>query len=178
MRRIIFALFAVLLCVAARAEIKPGDVPPDDLGKTRAGQSISVSSLHGKVVVISFWATWCRYCLKEMPVLASLQALATQRNLALQVVSIDSKEERRTFLNSARVLQPGLPGLLLTWDRDGKIGEPYGASKGIPVMVMLHRNGTVAHVHVGYGEDMLDDLVAEINGLLAEPAPAAVASVR
>jgi thiol-disulfide isomerase/thioredoxin len=176
MRRIMFALLAALLCVAARAEIQPGDVPPDDLGKTRDGQAISVSSLHGKVVVVSFWATWCGYCMKEMPVLASLQALATQRNLSLQVVSVDSKEDRKIFVNAARILHPRLPGLLLTWDRDGEIGKPYGASKGIPVMVMLHRDGTVAHVHVGYGEDMLDDLVAEINALLAEPAPAAVAS--
>ena len=34
-------------------------------------------------------------------------------------------------------------------------------------MMMLHRGGTVAHVHVGYGENMLDGLVEEINALLA-----------
>jgi hypothetical protein len=116
--------------------------------------------------------------MKEMPVLANLQELATQRKLALQVVSVDSQEERKVFVNAARVLHPRLPDLLLTWDRDGKIGDPYGASKGIPVMVMLHRDGTVAHVHVGYGEDMLNDLVAEINALLAEPVPATVAAAR
>lgn len=176
MRRIMFALFAMLLCFAAQAEIKPGDVPPDALGKTRDGQAITVSSLHGKAVVISFWATWCGYCMKEMPVLVNLQTVATQRKLALQVVSVDSEEERAVFVRAARALQPQLPGLLLTWDGDGKIGEPYGANHSIPVMVMLHRDGTVAHVHVGYGEDMLDTLVAEINALLAEPAPPAVAS--
>jgi thiol-disulfide isomerase/thioredoxin len=176
MRRIMVAMFVVLFCAAAQAEIKPGDVPPDHLGRTRDGQFIDASSLHGKVVVISFWATWCKYCMKEMPVLANLQTLATQKNLSLQVVSVDSQEERRIFVNSVRVLQPRLPGLLLTWDRDGSIGAPYGADKGIPVMVMLHRDGTVAHVHVGYGEDMLDTLVTEINTLLAEPMPATVAS--
>ncbi|WP_158882217.1 TlpA disulfide reductase family protein [Rhodanobacter sp. L36] len=175
MRRITIALFATLFCISASAMIKPGDVPPNDLGRTRDNQSITVSSLHGKVVVISFWATWCGYCMKEMPVLANLQELATQKNLALQVVSVDSKEDRKIFANAARVLHPGLPDLLLTWDRYGRIGEPYGASKGIPVMVMLHRDGTVAHVHVGYGEDMLDSLVSEINALLAEPVPATVA---
>ena len=46
-------------------------------------------------------------------------------------------------------------------------GKPYGSDKGIPVMVMPRRDGTVAHVHVGYGEDMLDTLVGEINELLA-----------
>ena len=171
MRRIVVALLATLLCMAAQARIKVGDMPPDDLGKTRDGQPLSVAALHGKVVVISFWATWCGYCMKEMPVLAGLQTVATQKNLPLQVVSINSKESRDVFVRSARMLEPRLPGLLLSWDRYGRIGEPYGTDKGIPVMVMLHRDGTVAHVHIGYGEDMLDGLVAEINALLSEPAP-------
>jgi thiol-disulfide isomerase/thioredoxin len=178
MRRIGVALLGLLLCFAAQAGMKPGDTPPDALGTTQAGQAVSVSSLHGKVVVISFWATWCGYCMKEMPVLANLQQLATERGLPLQVVSIDSEEPRDVFVRSSRTLRRSLPGLLITWDRDGALGKPYGADKGIPVMVMLHRDGSVAHVHVGYGEDMLDSLVAEINALLGEPppAPAAVAA--
>jgi thiol-disulfide isomerase/thioredoxin len=173
MRRIGFALLGLMPCFAARAEIKPGDTPPDALGKPLDGPALSVSSLHGKVVVISFWATWCGYCMKEMPVLAGLQSLATERGLPLQVVAIDSKEGRDTFTRSTRLLKKHLPGLLITWDRDGKIGEPFGANRTIPVMVMLHRDGTVAHVHVGYGEDELDGLIAEINQLLTEPAPPA-----
>jgi hypothetical protein len=51
---------------------------------------------------------------------------------------------------------------LISRDRDGKVGAPYGTAGGIPVMVMLHRDGNVANIHVGYGEDMLDSLVAEI----------------
>ncbi len=169
MRRIAFALLGLWLCFTTHAAIAPGEMPPDALGTTQQGQVITVSSLHGKVVVISFWATWCGYCMKEMPVLASLQDLATQRRLPLQVVSIDYKESRQTFVRASRALRPKLPNLLITWDRDGDMGKPYGV-KGIPVMVMLHRDGSVAHVHIGYGEDMLDTLVAEINALLNEPA--------
>ncbi|OOG45745.1 TlpA disulfide reductase family protein [Rhodanobacter sp. C01] len=171
MRRIAFALLGLMFCVAARAQVRPGDTPPDALGSTLGGPAVTVSSLHGKVVVISFWATWCGYCMKEMPVLAGLQTLATQRGLSLQVVAVDSKEDHDTFAHSARVLRKRLPGLLITWDRTGAIGKPYSSDKGIPVMVMLHRDGTVAHVHVGYGEDMLDSLVSEINDLLVEPLP-------
>jgi len=170
MRRIGVVLLGLMLCFSARAEIQPGETPPDALGTTQHGEVVSVSSLHGKVVVISFWATWCGYCMKEMPVLANLQSLATERNLPLQVVSINSRESRDVFVRSSRALRKSLPGLLITWDSDGAIGKPYDADKAIPVMVMLHRDGTVAHVHVGYGEDMLDSLVAEINALLAEPA--------
>lgn len=169
MRRLAVALLALTLSFASHAAIAPGDTPPDALGTTQRGDVVTISSLHGKVVVISFWATWCGYCMKEMPVLANLQALATKRHLPLQVVSIDYQESRRTFVKASRALRPKLPDLLITWDRDGDIGKPYGV-KGIPVMVMLHRDGSVAHVHIGYGEDMLDTLVEEINDLLNEPA--------
>ena len=178
MRRMAMALFGLLLCCGAAAsdkpKLQPGDTPPDSLGTTRRGQDVTVSSLHGKIVVISFWATWCGYCMEEIPVLAKLQALATQRGLPLQVVAVNHREDRDTFVRTSRVLHRSLPELLVTWDRDGAIGKPYGVS-GIPVMVMLHRDGSIAHVHVGYGADMLDTLVAEINALLIEPPPASVA---
>jgi len=170
MRRIAAVLLGLMFCVAAHAHVQPGDTPPDALGTTQDGRAVTVSSLHGKVVVVSFWATWCGYCMKEMPVLANLQSLATQRGLPLQVVTVNYREDRRVFVNTVRALRPRLPGLLMTWDRDGALGRPYGSDKGIPVMVMLRGDGTVAHVHVGYGEDMLDTLVGEINELLAGTA--------
>ncbi|HEV7122400.1 MAG TPA: TlpA disulfide reductase family protein [Rhodanobacter sp.] len=172
---VLVAMMALQCCFAANAGIKPGDTPPDSLGTTLDGQTVSLASLHGKVVVISFWATWCGYCMKEMPVLAGLQSLATARKLPLQVVSVDYRETHDTFRHSVRVLQKRLPNLLISWDRRGTIGAPYGTAGGIPVMVMLHRDGTVASIHIGYGEDMLESLVAEINGLLNEPAPASKA---
>ncbi|HZX72486.1 MAG TPA: TlpA disulfide reductase family protein [Rhodanobacter sp.] len=179
MRKIAIAVLALLFCcnavAAGRSGLKPGETPPDMLGTTLRGQDVTISSLHGKVVVISFWATWCSYCMQEMPVLAKMQALATQRGLPLQVVAVNHREERKIFVRASRALHKNLPELLLTWDRNGKIGKPYGVS-GIPVMVMLHRDGTIAHVHVGYGEDMLPTLVSEINALLAEQ-PMATASI-
>jgi Thiol-disulfide isomerase and thioredoxins len=172
MRRIVAAFFAMFFVAAAHAAIHPGEVAPDALGHTQNGHEVTVSSLRGNVVVISFWATWCGYCMKELPILAGIQAQASAHHLALQVVAVDHKEDHDVFRKSARLLQSRLPNLLVTWDREGAIGRPFGADKEIPVMVLLHRNGTVAYVHVGYGEDMLDTIVSEINRLLAEPQSA------
>lgn len=174
MRRLGAVLFTLFLGFAAHAQLRPGSTPPDDLGRTLSGTQIDASALQGKVVVISFWATWCGYCMKELPVLANLQDFASKRHVGLQVVSVDYKEDRRTFDHAARTLQKHLPTLLVTWDQHGAIGRPYGVDHGIPVMVMLHRNGTVAQIHVGYGEDMLPSLVDEINTLLAEPVPPSI----
>lgn len=178
MRRTIIMLIAMLYCCGATARVQPGDTPPDALGSTFGGNPVSLATLHGKVVVISFWASWCGYCMQELPVLAKLQLVAAERKLPLQVVSVNYREDHDTFLRTARLLRKRLPSLMLSWDRDGHVGKPYGTSGGIPVMVMLHRDGTVAQVHIGYGADMLDSLLAEINELLREPAPAVAALAR
>jgi len=169
LRKIGLALLGLTLCFGARAAVQPGDTAPPALGSDLHGHELSVPALRGKVVVLSFWATWCGYCMKEIPVLASMQNVADHKHLPLQVVLINYQEDRNVFRHTSGVLRKQAPGVVTTWDRHGEIGKPYGADGGIPVMVMLRGDGTVAHVHVGYGEDMLDSLLAEINALLNEP---------
>lgn len=166
------ALLGLTLVFRAHADVEPGERAPAALGSDLRGHVLDVPALHGKVVVLSFWATWCGYCMKEMPVLASMQNVADQKHLPLQIVLINYEEDRDVFRHTSGVLRRQAPGVLATWDRHGEVGKPYGADRGIPVMVMLRRDGTVAHVHVGYGEDMLDSLLAEINALLQEPQAA------
>lgn len=180
MRKIFVLVLGALICCSAAAAVNPGDMAPDDLGNTLAGQAIHTSALRGKVVVISFWATWCGYCLKELPTLAGLQSATNQRGLPMQVVAVDYEEPRDVFRRTAKLLQPHLPGLLLTWDRNGAIRKPFATGDGIPVMVLLHRDGSVAQVRVGYDERDLDAIVSQINALLNEPmtAPAGAISAQ
>ena len=156
--------------------LPPGSVPPDDLGTTLSGQEVRTAALRGKVVVISFWATWCGYCMKEMPVLAGLQATANERGYPLQVVEINYEEDHRVFSRATHLLMPKLPGLIMTWDRTGALNKSFGLTGTLPTMIMLHRDGTVADVYVGYDEDMLTPLAAEITKLMNEPAPPPLAA--
>ncbi|MDN5864839.1 MAG: TlpA family protein disulfide reductase [Gammaproteobacteria bacterium] len=158
-------------CAAPQPEqptLAAGDIPPDYLGKTAAGKPVHLSELRGDVVVISFWATWCHYCMKELPVLAGLQSVATERGLRMQVVAVNYREPRHTFAQASDILTSRLPNLVVTRDYDGDLGEQYGV-RALPFMVMLHRNGTVAYIHIGYNESELDTILAEINTLLNEP---------
>ncbi|HEX5305343.1 MAG TPA: TlpA disulfide reductase family protein [Dyella sp.] len=172
MRRIAVLLACLLTCTGALAAstLRPGDTPPDALGITRDGTPVTLSSMRGKVVVASFWATWCGYCMKELPVLAGLQQLSVQRNLPLQVIAVNDHESRATFVKASRMLQGKLPSLIVAWDRNGRIGRPYGTHDGIPVLALFHRDGTLAQLHAGYDESALDGIVAQINELLAESA--------
>jgi hypothetical protein len=50
MRKMIFAWILASICVSADAEIQPGTVPPDSLGKTPSGDPVSLASMRDKVV--------------------------------------------------------------------------------------------------------------------------------
>jgi thiol-disulfide isomerase/thioredoxin len=162
-------LIAVFLSLAgvAHAHAGPGDVPPDFLGRDANGHEIHVHDLHGKVVLITFWASWCGYCLKELPILASIQKVAGPAQL--QVVAISYKEDYDNFRRIHHNLRK--ESMLLTYDSDASVSKAFGVN-GIPHLLMIDRDGRIAHVHVGYGESMLDTIIAEVNALLATQPPA------
>src|SRR5579859_4935877 len=58
----------------AKHPLQVGDVPPESLGRASSGGgNVRLSDYRGKIVIISFWASWCSPCRKELPVLASIQ---------------------------------------------------------------------------------------------------------
>ncbi len=61
---------------------------------------LKLSSLHGKMVILDFWATWCSSCLKSIPKMEALQAKFTGR-LQVLGVAYESKKKITSFLNSA-----------------------------------------------------------------------------
>jgi thiol-disulfide isomerase/thioredoxin len=168
------ALLLLALSIASTVYAKPseGDVAPDYLGHDRHGNEVRVSALHGKVVIVSFWASWCGYCQKEMPILAAIQK--KMGNADLQVVGVNHHDDRDTFLKIQRRWKD-LDVILTREGDENRISKPYGVN-GLPYMVMIGRDGHIAHIHVGYGEEMLDDILGEIQDLLDAPAPSSAAA--
>ena len=149
----------------AHAGTAIGDVPPDSLGRTSNGDEVRVTDQHGKVVVVTFWASWCGYCRRELPVLAGLQEAAGKDRMT--VVAINYKDDRKVYRALVRALKD--VQLTMTHDTNGAIGEAYGV-EGIPRLLMIDREGKVAYVSVGYDADSLDQIVDAANKLLAQPA--------
>jgi thiol-disulfide isomerase/thioredoxin len=168
-RRIVFFTLLTLLTrvVAATNAPDAGDMPPSYLGHDARDHDVRVEDMRGKVVVVTFWASWCGYCLKELPILANVQKLAGAQQL--QVVAISYKEDYENFRKISRKLQKY--DLVLTYDGNSAVSKAYGVT-AIPHMVMIGRDGRIAQVYQGYDESMLDTIASQLNTLLAAPKPA------
>lgn len=137
-----------------------GDLPPDELGKVD-GKIIRLSDNPGTVRIVTFWATWCPPCRRELPVLAQIQAnVGTD---ALQVYAINYKESPRLFKKLSRQL--GKTDMVFVHDRRGGVGDAYDVG-GIPHMVIIGKDGKIAYRHVGYSDSVIDRLIDELNTLL------------
>jgi thiol-disulfide isomerase/thioredoxin len=164
--RIGASLVFLLLAAGAQAAPDVGDTPPDYIGKTVDGVPVLLSQHAGKVLVVSFWATWCPYCLKELPILNGIQKVAGKEHM--HVVAINT-EERAVFRKVVRALS--MLDLHLTYDPDESARKSYGV-KGIPHMVIIGRDGKIQSLYRGYSESSLEQIVADINLAMAAPKPA------
>jgi thiol-disulfide isomerase/thioredoxin len=167
--------FTLALSAALAAHVPGvGDVAPSFLGRTLDGHTISLGSYSGKVVVISFWATWCPPCRAELPILDNIQKAGKGY---IQVIAINT-ESRDVFRRAAKILA-GYQ-LLLTNDVDNRGFKSYGGV-GLPHLVVIGKDGRIVSVRSGYGSGEIPDLADELNRALAgppEPAPAAPAEQR
>lgn len=160
---IAFLLYAVSSVSAAETpgKIAIGEKPPILIGINMDGDAVETSQFAGKVLVVTFWASWCGPCMKELPMLEGIQKVAGKDRI--QVVAINI-EDRDKFRKISRALSSFT--LQFTHDYGKKSSDAYGV-KGIPHMLIVGGDGKVIAVHRGYSERALDGIVSEVNAALA-----------
>lgn len=157
------ALAAWFAIAADAKDLAVGDVAPALLGKDRGGEAVDLAQHRGKVVIVTFWASWCGPCRRELPVLNELQARAGDQWLKIIAVNVkDSQDDYRAMMRQMRDFK-----LLLVRDRNGDIAESYGV-KAYPNLWMIDPRGNVHSHHVGYGDDSFATIADEIRQLLNE----------
>jgi len=158
----IILLVLIAGSVTAENKLEIGDVPPSYLGKDGDGNKLYLEDHKGKIVVISFWASWCTPCLKELPILESIQnKVGTDK---IKVIAINFKEGRKKY----RFIKKKLSSLnlTLTHDKRGSIGKKFGV-ESIPNLFIIGKNGKLIFHNVGYGDDSLDKIVDVLNQQLS-----------
>jgi len=137
----------------------PGRLAPEIVMKNPDGQELKLSSLRGKVVLLDFWASWCRPCRMENPNVVKLYHQYHEKGFDIYSVSLDRKRE-----DWLRAIQQD--GLVWTnhvsdlngWTSSG--GASYGVTS-IPATVLIDRDGRIIARNLRGGE-----LAAKLKELL------------
>lgn len=158
---VLFVIFAVTAPSAYAEQPKVGDLAPPSLGKTVDDLPVNVGQSSGKVMVVTFWASWCAPCRAELPMLSKLQKVAGPDQIRVVAVNIEKGWEFRRLVHRLPQLE-----LTLTNDSDGKVSAAYGVS-AIPHLVFIGRDGRILNVRRGYDGKHLDEIAADINAALA-----------
>lgn len=101
------------------------------------GRPQSLSQFRGKVVLVNFWATWCKPCTTEMP---AMQATYDRlRNDGFVVLAVNELEDEAKVREHIRQYGHTFPVLM---DRDNRVANMYGVF-GLPVSVFIDEKGVV-----------------------------------
>jgi peroxiredoxin len=149
------------------APVDVGRPAPDYAAADLAGDTIQLTALRGKVVLLNVWATWCRPCVKEMPALERLHQTMSPSGLAIIGVSVDNAalsmgdpgEAVRGFVREYGITFP------IVLDPDNRIEHKYQVP-GMPMTYLIDRAGIVRGKFLGPREWDQPDFVAEIRRLL------------
>jgi thiol-disulfide isomerase/thioredoxin len=128
-----------------------------------SGQKIDLADYKGKVVLLSFWASWCPYCRKLVPALVEFQSRYYGEGLRVVGIAVkDQKEAVRSYCQRVNVNYPVAMG-------DADTRELYGGISGLPTTVLIGRDGRIYRRFAGAPAD-LDRFEERIKTLLARPA--------
>lgn len=129
-------------------DVRPeeGHFAPDFTLKTLEGNTVRLSELRGKkVVLINFWATWCPPCRLEMPTMQQIYSEYKDKGFEILAVNIES-DANQAISDFAKELRLTFPILL---DPDMKVIRKFRVI-GLPVSVLIDRQGFVHAKEIGY----------------------------
>lgn len=122
---------------------EPGRAAPDFMLRTLDGGTVRLSDLRGKIVVINFWASWCKPCREEMPEL--VRAYQSGRDGGLAVVAVDVQEADGPVRGFVEEFNMPFP---VAFDRTGQVSTTYRV-KELPTTIFVDRDGIVRTVKYG-----------------------------
>lgn len=134
---------------------------PDFTLKDYAGRPVSLSSLHGQVVLVNFWATWCDTCVVEMPSMEKLVAHEQGKPFRLLAVSVDDD-----WPTVRKFFAKGTP-LDVLLDTTQKVPKAWGTEK-FPESFLIDKNGTIRYYIVSNREWDSPAVTACIDAMAAE----------
>ena len=162
MKTLIAILFfaAILAPVHAAFAANTGDAAPEFSLKNANGTTVTLNSLRGQVVFLSFWATWCPSCKEELPDLNELQRKYAGKGFTVLSVCIESSDA--VVANYLKKHPVAFPVLV---DKEGAVASTYRFS-GLPAAFLVGKDGIIRHRYSGYDKESFTLIEQELAVLL------------
>ncbi len=133
-------------------------MPHFDLKSAADGKSYDSDDYKGKVILVTFFATWCPPCIQEIPSLINLQDEFKEKGFSVIGISVDqggSKVVKR-LIDKTGINYPVLMA-------DSKITRDFGGVVGIPTSFLIDQNGNIVKNYPGYvGHDVLSNDIKQL----------------
>ncbi len=131
--------------LAVREAPQPGYRAPGFSLRTLDGETLSLSELRGRTVVLNFWATWCPPCRAEMPAFQRLYARYVDRGLMVIGVNATLGDDLAAVFAFRQQYQLTFPILL---DENGQVNRSYRVT-ALPTTFFIDSNGIIRDVVIG-----------------------------
>jgi cytochrome c biogenesis protein CcmG, thiol:disulfide interchange protein DsbE len=149
----------IMLIRTQKGPIGVGDEVPDLTLTTFDGDLIPFEDLAGEVVVINFWASWCKPCEQEAAELEQAYQMYKEEGVVfLGVDYVDTETEARQYLENFRITYPNGP------DLGTRISQAFRI-RGVPETYIMGPDGRLAAVKIG-PYTSLEEIVRQIDSVL------------
>lgn len=120
-----------------------------------------LNQYQGKTIVTYFWATWCKSCVAEVPMLKALQEKYKDKNVVLVGIAVDNTDKVKQFVKDHDITYP----ILIGGDDALALSKDLGnLVTGLPFMVMIDKNGNFAAKFLG--ELKQEKLESKLNAII------------
>jgi len=139
-------LAAIVVLAAVLTWLLPSSTPPKQTEFVLLdGRTVSLASLRGRPVLVSFWATSCAPCVEELPDLVRLYHEWQPRGFELIAVAMpyDPPSLVQQFVQQRGVPYP------VALDLDGKVTSAFGGVPYVPAAFLLAPNGRIELQYTG-----------------------------
>jgi peroxiredoxin len=159
---LLFFCIAAFLQLGCQNDVGAGPLAPDFALQDLSGNTQSLSSYAGKIVLLDFWATWCPPCRMSIPELVSLQKKYEDKGLVVLGVSMDdpamaTRTYLRDFKNKFRM------NYRILRASNQVIADYFGYSApSIPTMFLIDREGRIHEKFVGFEPGAVERSLAKL----------------
>lgn len=160
--KIVTALSFLIIYSAITSSQDVGSKAPDFSMQDISGNTVKLSDLKGKVVLLDFWASWCVPCKKSMPHIIELYNNRTDSLFTVVAVNVDEEKSKiNEFANSINVTFP----FPVIFDKESKLPSIYNV-EGMPTSIIIDKEGIIRFKETGFTSEVKEKMDSKIKELL------------